>query len=76
MPPFERKRARVMFWMFASGWLLLLAGLLAGDISRTFAWWNVVPFGAGWLLLFISAPYVNGRLWGWMWRNWFGGSNS
>lgn len=74
MTPFQRKRARVMLWMFCGGWALLMCGWFGGIFSRAFAWWNVAPFAVGWLLLLFSAPSVNGRLWGWIRRSYFGGS--
>jgi hypothetical protein len=62
--------ARIMFWMFGAGWLLFFFGFFGGLIAG-FGLWNDVPFGVGLLLVFVSAPYVNWRLWRWIWRTYF-----
>lgn len=76
MTPFERGQARVMAWLFVGGWGLMMLGWLGVAFGRAFAWRNVVPFSAGGLMLFISGPHINGRLWSWIWRNWLGGGSS
>ena len=74
MTTFERKRARVMYWLFAAGWVSAIGGFTASMISRSFAWWAAAPFLLGCFLVFVSGPFVNGQLWRWMSRNWFGGA--
>jgi hypothetical protein len=76
MKPFNERYASVMNSMFVLGWVLLLFSTVGADIVGRFAWWNVVPFVMSMLMLLISGPSVNGRLWSWIWLNWFGGSGS
>lgn len=68
---FEQKLWRARVGMFVVGFILLIGSSIAADISGQLVWWNVAPSLFGAFLLFISAPYVNGRLWGWISRGYF-----
>lgn len=63
MKKFEQKRHAVMIRLFWTGWALFAFAMISQAVVGYFAWWNVAPFAVSMLLLFVSSPYINVRIW-------------